>query len=145
MPSVKYEDLELAFDFVSSGASMEHNAYISLDAGTIHWVSGDDALGEELPSDFDTSDRYIAIPHKNDLDLGRQLVTRFAEIELPDHSGKIRGFFSNRGAYARFKDFLASIGRLEAWYRFERETTEKALTEWCRENGVQVVKDGANK
>lgn len=29
---------------------------------------------ENLPDDLKTSDRYLAVPHRNDLDLGRRLV-----------------------------------------------------------------------
>lgn len=36
MTSVKYEELSLAFDFVSSGAPMEHGAYVALDSGKIY-------------------------------------------------------------------------------------------------------------
>jgi hypothetical protein len=71
--AVKYEDLSAAFDFVSSAAPMEHQAYISIDTGTIYWISELNPLEEEVPEDLETSDRYIAIPHKNDLDLGRDL------------------------------------------------------------------------
>jgi hypothetical protein len=106
--TVKYEDLFLAFDFVSSGLPMEHQAYISLDTGAIHWVSEDSPIDEEVPEDLETSDRYIAIPHKHDLDLGRELVLRFAEEELPEQFDRIQAFFRRRGACARFKDVLAA-------------------------------------
>ena len=70
MVVVKYEDLSAAFDFVSFAAPMEHQAYISIDTGTIYWISELSPLEEEIPEDLETSDCYIAIPHKNDLDLG---------------------------------------------------------------------------
>src|SRR5262245_54344173 len=73
MVTVKYEDLSAAFDFVSFAAPMEHRAYVSIDTGTIYWISDANPLEEELPEDLETSDRYIGIPHKNDLDLGRDL------------------------------------------------------------------------
>ena len=54
---------------------MEHQAYISLDTGAIYWVSESNPMEAEadVPDDLETSDRYIAVPHKNDLDLGTQL------------------------------------------------------------------------
>ena len=70
MVAVKYEDLSAAFDFVSFAAPMEHQAYISIDTGNIYWISELNPLEEEVPEDLETSDRYIAIPHKNDLDRG---------------------------------------------------------------------------
>jgi hypothetical protein len=137
--AVKYEDLSAAFDFVSSAAPMEHQAYISIDTGTIYWISELNPLEEEVPEDLETSDRYIAIPHKNDLDLGRDLALRFAEAELPDRYNMVAQFFRHRGAYARFKELLASEGRLEKWYAFEGESTERALRDWCTANDISVI------
>jgi Uncharacterised protein family (UPF0158) len=137
--AVKYEDLSAAFDFVSSAAPMEHQAYISIDTGTIYWISELNPLEEEVPEDLETSDRYIAIPHKNDLDLGRDLALRFAAAELPDQYNMVAQFFRHRGAYARFKELLASEGRLEKWYAFEGESTERALRDWCTANDISVI------
>ena len=139
MVTVKYEDLSEAFDFVSFAAPMEHHAYISIDTGTIYWISEANPLEEAIPDDLETSDRYIAIPHKNDLDLGSDLALRFAADELPGLYNRIEGFFRHRGAYARFKELLASEGCLEKWYAFETESTEQALKKWCVENGINVV------
>lgn len=84
MVAVRLDDLSLAFDFVSYAARMEHNAYISLDTGKIWWTSdSNDAFDEEIPDDLESSDRYLAIPHKNELDLGRRLALRFLAQELP--------------------------------------------------------------
>jgi hypothetical protein len=135
--TVKYEDLSDAFAFVSFGAQFEHEAYISKDTGTIYWVVED----EELPDDLETSDRYIAVPHKNDLDLGRNLALRFAAEELPDQYARIEAFFRHRGAYARFKEVVAAEGQLEKWYAFEAESTEVALRDWCAENGIELTRD----
>jgi hypothetical protein len=108
--AVKYEDLSAAFDFVSFAAPMEHQAYISIDTGTIYWISELNSLEEEVPEDLETSDRYIAVPHKNDLDLGSALALRFAAAELPDRYNMMAQFFRHRGAYARFKELLTSEG-----------------------------------
>jgi hypothetical protein len=137
--AVKYEDLLAAFDFVSCAAPMEHQAYISMDTGTIHWVSELNPLEEEVPEDLDTSDRYIAIPHKNDLDLGSDLALRFAATELPDRYGMVAQFFRHRGAYARFKELLASEGSLDKWYAFEAESIARALRDWCTANDISVI------
>lgn len=139
MAAVKYEDLSDAFDFVSSAAPMEHEAYISIDTGRIYWVSSAGTLEEELPDDFEESDRYLAIPHKNDLDLGRNLALRFAEAELPDAYERARDCFGHRGAYACFKALLAAHGCLERWYAFEAECTEEALKDWCKDNQIEVI------
>jgi hypothetical protein len=55
-------------------------------------------------------------------------------------------FFRHRGAYARFKDLLASEGSLDKWYAFEAESTERALRDWCTSNDISVTetKNGRN-
>ena len=141
MVAVKYNDLSAAFDFVGSGAPMEHNAYISLDTGEIYWTSELNPMDEEVPADLEASDRYIAIPHKNDLDLGRNLALRFAAQELPESYELVEGFFRRKGAYSRFKQLLESEGVLEKWYKFEMEAVEKVLRDWCAECDIQIVED----
>jgi hypothetical protein len=139
MVAVKYDELDLAFSFVSSGAPMEHNAYISLDTGQIYWVSELNPIEEELPDDFDTSDRYIALPHKNELGLGRRLALRFARQELGDRHEQVETIFSRKGAYGRFKDLLESAGCLQKWYKFEEAALDEALREWCATNDIEIV------
>lgn len=140
MAAIKYEDLSEAFEFVNAAPPMEHHAYISLDTGDICWISETLSLEEtEVPGDLETSDRYVEVPHKNDLDLGRHLALRFTEEELPDQYGVVDGFFRRRGAYACFKGLLERKGRLNKWYAFEAECTERALKAWCEDNGIQLV------
>ena len=141
MPTVKYEDLSAAFDFVSFGAPMEHQAYISLDTGAIYWVSESNAVEEDVPDDLETSDRYTAVPHKNDLDLGSRLVLDFVAEALPDQYETVYGFFRHRGAYGRLKELLAAQGCLDKWYAFEAESAAKALKNWCSENEIEVIED----
>ena len=135
--AVKYNELSEAFDFVSFGGLRENQAYIDRTSGQIYWVG--DAVDEELPEAPDESDRYIAIPHKNDLDLGVDLALQFAAEALPEHYARIDGFFRHRGAYGRFKEFLSAQGRLEQWYAFEAKCTEVALRKWCEENDVTII------
>jgi hypothetical protein len=136
--TIKYDELSAAFDFVSFAARMEHHAYISIDTGAIFWVSD---LSPQIPDDLEISDRYVAVPHKNDLDLGTDLVLRFASEDLPDQYARIEGFFRHRGAYARFKEFLAAEGCLDKWYAFEAASTKTALKSWCAENDIQVIEN----
>jgi hypothetical protein len=140
MVAVKFDDLSLAFDFVSYAAPMEHQAYISLDTGKIYWISDAiDTIEEEIPEDLEDPDRYLVIPHKNELHLGSSLALRFAAQQLPARYDQVEGFFQRRGAYARFKDLLERERALELWYAFEAESTEKALKQWCAENGLEIL------
>jgi len=140
MVAVKHDDLSMAFDFVSDAASMEHNAYVSLDTGKVYWTSDfNDAFDEEIPDDLEASDRYLAIPHKNELGLGRSLALQFVAQELPECYDQVEGFFRRQGAYARFKDLLERKGILELWYSFEADTVERALRQWCAANGLEIL------
>jgi Uncharacterised protein family (UPF0158) len=137
--AISFEDLWFAFDFVSSVAPSESSAYVSLDTGQIYCTSELSPVDEEVPADLETSDRYIPVPHKTELNLGKGLALRFVASELPDSYDRVAGFFRHRGAYARFKDLLDSEGALERWYRYEAEASEKALRDWCAENDIRLV------
>lgn len=140
MTTVKRDDLRMAFEFVSSAPPSEHAAFVSLDTGTIYWISSDGPVEEdEVPDDLETSDRYLAVPHKNDLDLGSRLAVRFAAERLPHRAEAVREIFCHRGAYARFKALLHGEGRLDEWYAFEEEATTRALEDWCDVNGIQLA------
>jgi hypothetical protein len=138
MISVNLVDLETAVEFVSGGMPSEHQAFISIDSGAIYWVSESSDIDEDVPDDLGESDRYLEVPTKNDLGLGRPLVLRFAAERIPNEQGTVRQFFASRGAYARFKDFRAAHGQLEAWYAFETECTRQALLRWCEAHEIKV-------
>ena len=142
--TVTYEEISSAFEFVASGAPMVHSAYISLDTGKVYWASELASLDEELPDDLDASDRYLLVPHKTELDLGRNLALRFAAQELSDTYEQVAGIFRSKGAYGRFKQLLEDKGVLENWYKFEADACDKALREWCAANDIQIVEGGAS-
>ena len=134
---MKYDDLELAFMFLNSGTQYENAAYVSRSTGQTFWRS-EAADVDDLPDDVEANSDYVEIPHKNDLDLGQQLVWRFVRREIPGDEEKVRGLFSRRGAYGRYKSFLEEMGLLEKWHRFEDEMTKEVLLEWCVVNGIQI-------
>ena len=131
------DDLLLALQFVSSAAPTEHEAYLCKDTGEIHYHSEYGDNEEDLPDDID-SERYIAIPHKMELNLGKHLVLEFATEFLPDEQIKVRQIFSRPGAYARFKDLLERAGMLQQWYDYEAKAEREALLTWCGENGIEI-------
>ena len=128
MAVVKCEDLSAAFDFVSFAAPMEHQAYISIDTGTIYWISELNPLEEEVPEDLETSDRYIAIP-QNDLTSG--------DLALRCGGGCRIGttwWRSSFGIVALCR-FRNSSHQRAFWingYAFEAESTERALRDCAR-------------
>jgi hypothetical protein len=136
--AVSFKDIMDAFEFASLGAPHETEAYLCKESGKtyLHSEFGDNF--EEMPEDIEDNEKYIRIPHKNELDLGRPLVFAFVEERLPDDYDAVRRFFSKRGAYARFKDLLERKGALQEWYDFENKAQEKALREWCDENSIEI-------
>ena len=62
MPCVKYNDLELAMSFVSSGDSIiDAEAYISRKTGKIYWVSSEIDEEDDIPDDLDDISLYAAV------------------------------------------------------------------------------------
>ncbi|MGF6227697.1 hypothetical protein QFZ27_001652 [Inquilinus ginsengisoli] len=131
----------VAYEFVSFGGVGENMAYISLDTGKTHLVSASvDMMEEEaVPDDLETSDRYLAMPDKNELGLGRDLVLRFAARELPDDHDAVKDMFRRKGAYRNFRHLLETRDVLQRWYDFENRETENALKVWCEENAIQLA------
>ena len=134
---VDFREISDALDFVSFGSMYEHQAFLDKETGKIYYHSeyGDDI--EELPEDLD-SDRYIGIPHKNELDLGKNLVLAFAYRYLPEEVEIIQKIFRRKGAYSNFKGLLEDKGMLEKWYEFEAKEQEKALRAWCESQSIQI-------
>jgi hypothetical protein len=83
-------------------------------------------------------DDMITIPHKNDLDLGHNLIFEFTASNLPDEYDRVREIFRHRGAYGRFKDLLDSKGLLDTWHDYENERETEALRRWCDKNEIEL-------
>ena len=103
---VSLKDIQEAFEFVSAGGSDEHQAFLCKQSGKVYCHSElcDDL--DILPDDIDDSEKFIQIPDKRELDLGKPLALDFAREFLPGDFDEVRQFFSRRGAYARFKELL---------------------------------------
>ena len=134
-----FSDIELAYDSVSSQAPSMCVAYISRTHGTIFYLDDATGVSDELPEDFETSDDYLEIPHKNDLDLGVPLVKRFIGKVRPELSDDVRSIFSRKGAYSRYKSLLERNRILDDWYQFEQQQTEAELKLWCEQNGITLA------
>jgi len=138
-PSVNFQDLLAAFEWVSGGGPFDNSAYVSRVTGAVHLSSSGGELDEELPSDLDDERLYLVVPSRGDLELGRNLVLRFVEANMPDTHSQVRAIFSKAGAYSRYKDLLQHHGQLDAWYQFEALSVEQALRDWCAENDLLVT------
>ncbi len=134
---IEFQAIFEAFEFVSFGSMYEHQAFLDRSTGKIYYHSecGDEI--EELPEDIE-DERFIEIPHKNELDLGKKLVLEFVHLYLPDEVGRVHAMFDRKGAYSRFKALLEQKDLLEKWYEFESKEQEKALREWCEANAIPI-------
>jgi hypothetical protein len=134
---VKFTDLEDAFLFVSSAGYGMNTAILNKVTGALYYRS---EMGDvdEIDEDAIDEENCIEIPHKNDLDLGQELVFEFVETHLPDEYDRVWHIFRKRGAYGRFKSFLESRDLLQPWFDFENQREEQALRQWCKENGIEL-------
>ena len=126
---VSFSDLQLACEFVSGGGMGENEAYLDRQSGKIYWHSEFGDNDEELPDDIG-DEKYISIPGKRELDLGKSLASDFAREFLPDDYDEVRHIFSRRGAYRRYKDLLVRRDALERWYDFSNKAEVATLREW---------------
>ena len=139
--SVKLSELLDAYEWVSGLGPFENSAYLDRTTGKIYIDSDQIEVDEDLPEDYEDGTKYVSIPHKNDLDLGKNLAIQFADDFLWQESVKVREFFRKRGAYARFKNLLEHRRMLEQWYIYEAEAIESALREWAQDNDIQIQPD----
>ena len=135
---VSLNDLREAFEFVCAGGGGEHQAFLCKQSGKLYCHSElcDDL--DILPDDIDDSEKFLPIPDKRELDLGKPLALDFARQFLPGDFDGVRQIFSRRGAYAKFKNLLNRRGMLDQWYAFEAEAEESALKMWCELNSIEV-------
>jgi Uncharacterised protein family (UPF0158) len=136
---VSFTELSDAVDFVSAGNMEENRAYLCKESGKIYHHSELVPDLDELPEDVDDEERYLRIPDRRSLDLGKPLALDFAREFLPDDFDQVRDFFRRKGAYAKFKNLVARRGVLDRWYDFETKAQEQALREWCEDNLIEIV------
>jgi hypothetical protein len=135
---LKYEDLEAAYEWSSSGAPFEYTALLSRSTGEVFLTSLGGDIEEDLPDDIEDGSLYIAVPHRSEFNLGRELAIEFIERASPRHIASVQAYFSRRGAYSRFKALLERESLLEPWYAYEAAATYEALSRWAVENGFSV-------
>jgi len=114
-----------------------NHAILCLDDGRVYFRSEDGVLDDLDEDEFDC-DRFLEIPHKNDIDLGSCLVIEFVEQQIPVDLETIDHMFRSRGAYRRFKEFLSCRGLLESWHDFEKKRTQESLLKWCEDYEIKL-------
>ena len=138
MAKFLFSEIENAFMYVASAMYGMNAAVLCKDTGKMLYrsdMAGIDEIEDEDDLDWD---QCIEIPHKNDLDLGRNLVFEFVEEYLPDDYDRVRKMFRGSWAYASYKTLLELRGLLKKWYDTENSREEKALRKWCKENEIEL-------
>lgn len=133
----KYEDIDFAFSFVNAAGIGENEAYIDRSSGKIYWHSDFADNEEELPDDLD-DEKYVTVPHKNQLGLGKPLVLEFAHEVMPEYAEEISNIFSKKGAYTKFRNLLERTNYIDQWYAYEAKSNDTALRQWCSENNIEI-------
>jgi hypothetical protein len=131
-----------AFDFANTGGGMgKFFAFVCIPTGEILYqtdISDFAEMYDELPDDIEDEEKYVALPDKRELGLGKPMVLDFAREFLPDDFDDVRYFFSKRGAYPKFKALLARRGAIDRWHAFEAKATEQALRDWCALHSIEI-------
>ena len=135
---IRFDDIENAFLFTSMGSMSENQAILCKKTGEIYYISemGD---SDALPDDVDESDKYIEIPHKNELNLGRNLVFQFVPEHIPEEIVNVENIFRKKGAYSRFKALLEQKGLLDQWHDYENSRQSETLRKWCKDNKIDII------
>ena len=138
---VDRDELEMAFEFVSSGAPYENTASISVATGKIHWHSAmGDMEDDDDPDDDEDAEDDIAVPHKNDLDLGRSLVLRFVGQEMPRDYDTVTRFLSAARSLWPLQEPAGAAPQVGTVVRVRSNVRRtRHCSAWCEENGIQLV------
>ena len=137
-----FDQILLGYEFVEIGGGGDHHAILCRRTGKIYMhaeYSDFEEFNDMLPDDVEDDEKYIAIPGKKELGLGKPLVLDFAREFLPDDFDEVRYIFSKRGAYQKFRALVTRRKVLERWYEFQTKATERALREWCEYNEIELT------
>jgi hypothetical protein len=137
-----FQDILSSFELAGSSDGGFHQAILCRRTGKIYWHSEGSDLEEfndELPDDVEDDEKYIDIPDKRELGLGKPLALDFAREFLPEDFDEVRYMFSKRGAYPKFKALLARRKAIDRWHDFESKAIERTLREWCEFNSIEVT------
>ena len=138
---VKFSSLFGAMEIVSTNSYPTCRARINSETGMIYVLLPECNEEEILPDDFESADKYIDVPDKRDLNLGKRLNLSFAWEYLPDEYDTVVAIFRRKGAYSRFRHFLENRGLIERWYAYQDDKTRYALRVWCENNGLLLEED----
>ncbi len=128
----------MAFDFVSSRIQGDNVAYVSKDEGEIYYYSELLGLDETRGHDVHSLD-YEPVPHRDVLELGRELAFDFVDERLPEQYAAVRDFYADEEtAESRFRDTLEAHGLAGEWDEYKTAKIEATLREWCLYKNIEL-------
>ncbi|KGJ90483.1 UPF0158 family protein [Thalassotalea sp. ND16A] len=144
---VNLSEIVDALEFSGMSSISEIVTYLDTSTGKIIVDMDESEFGfeakDDLPDDLFENDRYLQLPDKYELDLGKRLALRFVEQFLPQQFDYAYRIFSKSGAYRRFKLMLEEQQITDKWYQYEQQQTELAIKTWCDVNSIEY--DESNK
>ena len=138
MAKFSFSDISDAFLWVSSAMYGMNSAMLHKDTGKIFYHSEMGDIDEIIEDDDPIWEQFIYVPHKNDLDLGKELVFEFVNKHLPQKYDIVWNIFRSGGAYGRYKTLLDQNGLLQTWYDYENNRTEHEIRKWCQRNKIEL-------
>jgi hypothetical protein len=141
---ISFRTVRDAFAFVSGAPYGAAAAFIDVETGRVVFHSETGGF-DALPGDIGNEHKYLPVPHREDLALGRALAVDYVSTHLPDAVGKVDDIFKRSGADVSFKQFLAYRSRLDEWRAFSTDRETTALLKWCRDHRLPVDGTGHAK
>lgn len=135
MHPISRDDLHLAVEHMTGGQDYGAAAYVDRQTGAILWAG--DGMEEPLPEDIDNEERYLPVPSKKELGLGRDDALAFTEEHAPQLLDRTEAIFRRAGAFQSFKVLMHDAGLLPQWYAHQDARLREALEEWVEEEGLQ--------
>ena len=129
---VSLKDIREAFEFVCAGGGGEHQAFLCKQSGKLYCHSDlcDDL--DILPNDIDDTEKFLQIPDKKELDLGKPLALDFRP-PIPARRLRRRStIFQQKGRLRQIQGSVGSKGRARSVVRFRGESRGKSLEDVVR-------------
>lgn len=140
-----FEKLLEAFEHTSFGGPDMVEAWLNRETGDVLLIGLADEI-DPVPEDFyDREDKFLCLPDKRALDLGKPLALDFANQFLPQQAEQVDDIFHRRGAYSNFKNLLEQHDKLQQWYDVENQQQRQALREWCEQEGLSLIEPESPK
>lgn len=82
--------------------------------------------------------RYLALPDKFDFHEYREMERFIETVADADAAEQLWRAIKGQGAFRRFKDTAARLGRLDAWFAYRDEAMKRFVLAWAEVNAVAV-------